>query len=122
LYQMPEYVCRDVTRLDGAGARKQVWRRSKKTSLAPLCANLSSFRSQFTVLKQVHVILLGFRRPSESFGAPRSDLTPPWCFGARGIMPPRYTSVYLTYLKCRTTIFCPMDNISARKVIFYSIC
>ena len=54
-------LCRSATRLDGARGKKQVWR--------PLCSNLWSFGSRFTVLKKVLVTLLGL-------------------FGSRGIVPP----------------------------------
>jgi len=60
----------------------------QEASLAPLCSNLRSFGSKSTALKRVLVTLLGH------FGPLRSDLTPPYLFGARELCPPLAPSGY----------------------------
>jgi len=53
------------------GRNKVRWRPGQEASLAPPCSNLISFEGKFTVLKNVHVTLLGL------FDATRSHLAPP---------------------------------------------
>jgi len=67
------------------------WRPWPETSLAPPCSNLRSFGSKFTVLKNVHLTLLGL------FGASHSHLAPPAVIRRPGncapLAPPRYAPV-----------------------------
>jgi len=53
------------------GSNKVRWHARQEASLAPPCSNLRFFWSKFTVLKNVHVTLLGL------FDATRSHLAPP---------------------------------------------
>jgi len=62
LQRVTRAVTRGVTRSDGARGKKQVWR--------PLCLNLRSFGSKFTVLKKVLATLLGLFVATRSGSAP----------------------------------------------------